>query len=483
MSDTLSKETDKVMASSNGDERENKPGGGSGAHIEDYQPAIDPVPIDPAEQADPKKRNRRPFYIAGGVLLIAAIVGLVYWLYARQFEYTDDAFVDGEIVQISPKISAYVAKVYVRENQFVKKGDLLVELNSDGLTARLENAKSQLHEAQAQRQRSQAQTNLTRKVTSASGVQARSNVETARNNVVESGLLADAKRSEIRQLESAVKTARANRALAQAQIPQAESNLRLAKLEHDRSLSLYQSGSVSRQNLDISQNALERATAELNAARNQVTAADSRIDEAVARVATAQSNYRQSLSRINSTQSEVDESMGRLKDADAAPERIAVDQSQIGTADAGIEKAEASVREAELELSYTKIVAPEDGFVARKNVQEGQLVQPGAALMAISQTDVWIVANFKETQLERMRIGQAVDIKVDAFPGKTFRGRIESFQAGTGSAFSVLPPENASGNFVKVVQRVPVKILFDERPDDAHLLVPGMSVSSRVRVL
>ncbi len=481
MSDTLSKEKDTIMASTNGDARENTLGG-SGAHIEDYQLLVETDPIDPPEQTGPKKRNRRPFYIAGGVLVVAAVAGLVYWVYARQFEYTDDAFVDGEIVQISPKISAYVTKVYVKENQFVKKGDLLVELNSDALTARLENAKSQLHEAQALRQRSQAQTNLTRKVTNASAVQARSNVETARNNVVESGLIAEAKRTEIRQLESAVKTARANRMLAQSQVPHAESNLRLAKLEHDRTLSLFKSGSVSRQSLDIAENALGRATAELNSAQNQVTAAESRIDEAEAKVATAQGNYRQSLSRINSTQSAVDESLGRQKDADAAPERIAVDQSEIGTAEAGIEKAEALVREAELELSYTKILAPEDGFVARKNVQEGQLVQPGAALMAISKTEVWVVANFKETQLERMQTGQTVDIKVDAFPGRTFRGRIESFQAGTGSAFSVLPPENASGNFVKVVQRVPVKILFDEKPDDARLLVPGMSVSSRVRV-
>ena len=482
MSDTLSKETERIEISTNGDRRENGHRNGAAPSDIQFETNVETESVEENEQTEIKQRNRKPFYIAGVVLLVAAVAGTIYWLYARQFEYTDDAFVDGEIVQISPKISAYVAKVYVKENQFVKKGDLLVELNADALTARLENAQSVLHEAQALRQRSQAQTNLTRKITSASTVQARSNVETARNNVAESGLIAEAKRSEIQQAETAVKTARANRSLAQAQVPQAEANLRLAQTEHERSLSLFKSGSVSRQNLDLTENALQRATADLNSARNQVTAAESRIDEAEARVTTAQNNYKQSLSRINSTRSEVDESIGRLHDADAAPERIAVDQSEIGTADAGIEKAEGAVREAELELSHTKIYAPEDGFVARKNVQEGQLVQPGAALMAISQTAVWIVANFKETQIESMRSGQAVDIKVDAFPGRTFRGHIESFQAGTGSAFSVLPPENASGNFVKVVQRVPVKILFDEKPDDAHLLVPGMSVSSRVRV-
>ena len=483
MSDTLNKETERAETSPVAESSVNGHSNGAGHTNVEIESNPDTEASELPAQAETKRRNRKPFYIAGTILLVAAIAGLVYWLYARQFEFTDDAFVDGEIVQISPKISAYVTKVYIKENQFVRKGDLLVELNSDALTARLENAKSQLHAAEAERIRFQAQTNLTRKVTNASTIQARSNVETARNNVAESGLTAEAKRSEIQQAESAVRTGKANRALAEAQVPHAESNLRLAQLEYDRSLSLFTSGTVSRQNLDLADNALQRAKAELTAAQNQVTAAESRIGEAQARVVTAQNNYRQSLSRVNSTQSEVDESIGRLRDADAAPERIAVDQSEIGTAEAGIEKAEAAVREAELELSYTKIFAPEDGFVTRKNVQEGQLVQPGASLMAISQTEIWVVANFKETQLERMRIGQSVDIKVDAFPGRTFRGRIESFQAGTGSAFSLLPPENASGNFVKVVQRVPVKILFEEKPDDVHLLVPGMSVSSRVHVL
>ncbi len=482
MRETSTKENRKVLASTNGDTRENGFDVNEPVFDDDHQLMEEPDIDDAFTETTPRKANKRIYYIASGVLLIAAVAGLFYWLYTRQFVYTDDAFIDGEVVQISPKISAYVARVLVKENQFVKKGDLLVELNAADLEARLENAKSQLHAAQAMRQRSQAQTDLTRKLTSASTVQARSNVETARNNVAESGLMAEAKRSEIVQSESAVKTARANRAQAQAQIPQAESNLRLAQIEHDRNLSLFNSGSVSRQSLDLTENALQRAKAELTSAQNQVMAAESRIEEAEAKVITAQNNYKQSLARIESTRSEADESIGRLKDADAAPERIAVDQSEIGTADAGIEKAEASVREAELELSYTKMYAPGDGFVTRKNVQEGQLVQPGAALMAISQTDVWIVANFKETQLEGMRVGQPVDIRVDAFPGRTFRGKIESFQAGTGSAFSVLPSENASGNFVKVVQRIPVKIIFDEKPEDVHLLVPGMSVQPRVKV-
>lgn len=482
MSETLIKDTGKIIMSTNGDTRESEFDMHETVFGEDHHSAVEPEIADTLAESAQKKRRKRAFYIAGGILLIAAVAFLIYWLYVRQFEYTDDASIDGEVVQISPKISAYVARVLVKENQFVKKGDLLVELNSDDLEARLEQAKSQLRAAQAQRTRAKAQTDLTRTTSYATQFQALSNVKTAKNNVAQSGLTAETKRSEIIQAESAVKTARANLAQARAQIPQAESNLRLAQVEYERSLSLFNSGSVSRQSLDLAENALQRAKAELNAVRNQATAAESRIEEADARVATAQYNYKHSLAQIESSRSEVDESIGRLKGANSAPERIAVDQSEIGTAEAGIQQAEAAVRGAELELSNTKIYAPEDGFVTRKNVQEGQLVQPGAALMAISQTDVWIVANFKETQLEGMRVGQPVDIKVDAFPGRTFRGRIESFQAGTGSAFSVLPSENASGNFVKVVQRVPVKIVFDEKPENVHLLVPGMSVQPRVKV-
>ena len=141
------------------------------------------------------------------------------------------------------------------------------------------------------------------------------------------------------------------------------------------------------------------------------------------------------------------------------------------------------MREAELELSYTRIYAPEDGYVTRKNVEEGQLVSVGTPLMAISQSDeVWVVANFKETQLENMRVGQTAYIKVDAYPNKSFRGKVESLQAGTGSRFSLLPAENATGNYVKVVQRVPVKIVFDEKPPDDLLLAPGMSVEPSVKV-
>lgn len=428
-------------------------------------------------------RRRRRFVIIGGsALLIAILAGFSYWLYARQYESTDDAFIDGDIVQISPKIPAYVKKVLVKSNQFVHKGDLLVELDPTDYEAKLEQAKAQLQAAQSQRDVAKATLDLTSKTSVASRTQAESNLETAKTNVEQTRLAADSKRALIDQSEAAARTAAANLGQVQAQVPQAESNLKLAEDEYKRRLSLFDRGDISQQALDQASNNLQAARSQVNSMEKQVLAARSRVDEANAAVATAKENYRQSLAQIELTRSQVNESNGRLEDAAAAPERVDVSSSQVDAAEAQIAAAETAVHQAELELSYTKIVAPEDGYVTKKNVEEGQLVQTGTPLMAISQSDeIWVVANFKETQLENMKVGQGVDIEVDAFPSKTFHGKVESFQAGTGSRFSMLPAENASGNYVKVVQRVPVKIVFDEQPDKI-LLAPGMSVVPTVKV-
>lgn len=431
----------------------------------------------------PKKSKRIPIFIGAAVFLIAAIAGTIYWFYARQYESTDDAFIDGDIVQISPKIAAYVTKVYVKSNQQVHKGELLVELNTQDYQAKLEQAKAQLRTAETQKNVSRANVDLTRKTTEAVKTQATSNVQTTQNNVRQTKAAADAKQSLIKQAQSAVGTAQANLAQTRATAPQVESNLKLAQIEYNRRQKLYDNGDISKQAFDQAVNALQSAQSQYNAALKQIDAAASRVNEARANVSVAQENYRQSLAQVNLTESQVNESSGRLQDANAAPERIAVSESQIDTSQAGIEQAQVAIRQAELDLTYTKIYAPEDGFITRKTVEEGQFVQTGTLLMALSQSDeIWVTANFKETQLELMRVGQAVELKVDAYPNQKFHGKIESFQAGTGSRFSALPTENATGNYVKVVQRVPVKIVFDEQPDDTHRLAPGMSVEPSVKV-
>jgi membrane fusion protein (multidrug efflux system) len=429
-----------------------------------------------------RRKRRLPLIIIGIVLIVGAIGGLIYWLYARQYESTDDAFIEGNIVQVSPKISANVVKVNVTDNQVVKKGDLLVELDARDFEARLEQAKAQLAQARAQAQAAQANVNLTRRSTNAGVTQAASGVRAARANVAQAQAQAAARRTAISQASAGVQTARANLAQAQAQVDAAQAEANRAEADVRRYQELYAKDEISKQRLDQAVTTAQTAQAQLEAARRRVSAAESQVAEAQASARTAEESYRQSLAQIGGAQAQVGEAIGRLEDANAAPQRVNVSQAQVGTSEAQIAQAEAAVRQAELELSYTKIYAEESGRIARKNVEVGQLVQPGQALMAIVFGDVWVVANFKETQLDRIRVGQPVDVKVDAYSDVRFEGRVDSIQPGTGSRFSVLPPENATGNYVKVVQRVPVKITLNKQPDDNHLLAPGMSVEPKVKV-
>ncbi|PYT01327.1 MAG: secretion protein HlyD [Acidobacteria bacterium] len=456
---------------------------GTGATAESGHTTVEPV--EPELETLPARngKRRRIFMLAGAGVLVLAIVGTLYWIYARQFESTDDAFVEADITQVAPKVAAYVKKIHVSNNQFVHKGDVLIELDPAELQVHLQQARAQLEQAKSQRQVAAATVDLTEKTSSAGQQTAQSNVESARQNVEQQRLASQARQSQISQASAALKTARASLGQTQAQVPSARSTVQLAQVEYDRRQNLFSRGDISHENLDQAQNRLQTAKAQLNEAEQSVIAAQSRVNEAEANVRTAQETFRQSVAQVGLTQSQVGESQGRLQDASAAPERVEVSQTQVGAAEATIQAAEAEVAQAELELSYAQITAPEDGFVTRKTVEEGQLVQVGTPLMAISQSDdVWVIANFKETQLEFMQPGQKVAIEVDAFPSEDFEGHVESLQAGTGSRFSVLPAENATGNFVKVVQRVPVKIVFDEPADKVKRLVPGMSVEPSVKV-
>jgi membrane fusion protein (multidrug efflux system) len=201
-----------------------------------------------------------------------------------------------------------------------------------------------------------------------------------------------------------------------------------------------------------------------------------------AQVAQEQSKLAAAKSGLAQAQAGLAQARGVEQMAQTAPQQIVNAEAQVKTAQAGVAQAQAALEVARQQLAYTKIVAPVSGRITRKSVQLGQVVDVGRNLLAIVPPDVWVTANFKETQLTRMHVGQAVRLRVDMYPGQTFQGRIESFQSGTGARFSLLPPENATGNYVKVVQRVPVKIVFDDEPGAKQLLAPGMSVVPRVKV-
>jgi membrane fusion protein, multidrug efflux system len=456
-----------------------------------------PGPDIPEEEAGPllhegpggAEVRRRPLYrrpllmLVAGLLLVAALVfGLRYWAYARTHESTDDAFIDGTIVQVSPKVTGYVAKLYVKENQVVKEGELIAELDARDFEARLAAARASLAAGAARQREAQAGVALSRATSQAGVQQARSVVRQAQTGVETARAAASAERSRIGQASSAVATAQANAAQAQAQVAAAEAEATRANADVQRYQELFSRDEVSRQRLDQAVATAQTAAANLEAARRRVAAAEAQVAEARSAESAAAENARRASTQIGGAQAGVGEALGRLAQAGTGQQQVVVSQAQAETAGATIEQLRAAVEQAELELSYTKIYAPGPGRITRKAIEEGTLVQPGQPLMAVVSGDVWVTANFKETQLNDIKIGQTVEVTVDAYPGHVFKAHIESIQAGTGSRFSMIPPENATGNYVKVVQRVPVKIVFDEPPDQNRMLAPGMSVTPEVKI-
>lgn len=446
------------------------------------------TPQESKAEAEASKETR-PFYkrpailVAASVaLVIAAIIGMHYWLYARAHESTDDAFIDGHIIQISPKVSAYVAKVYVTDNQQVKAGDLIVELDARDYEARLQQAKAALEAGLAKQNEAQTNVSLTRATGAASVQQAAATVRQARSGVESSRAGAASSQSRASQAASAVSTAQANLEQARSQVLAAEAEATRANADVDRYQVLFSKDEVSKQQLDRAVAGARTASAQLDSARQKVVATQAQVNEARSSEAAAVGTAQQSRTQIIGAQAGVSEALGRLAQARTAPQQVAVSQAQSQTAGANTAQLQAEVEQAELELSYTKIYAPAAGRVTTKSVEAGALVQIGQPLLAIVPGEVWVTANFKENQIGRMKAGQPVDISVDAYPDKTFKGHVDSIQAGTGAQFSLIPAENATGNYVKVVQRVPVKIVFDEQPDPKHMLAPGMSVLPEVAV-
>jgi membrane fusion protein (multidrug efflux system) len=340
-----------------------------------------------------------------------------------------------------------------------------------------------LQAAVAKQQAAQSSVALMR-VTSDAGIQqATANVELAKSALQTSHAQVATMRSQLEQARAQVETARANVAQAQAQIVAAEAEVARTEADIKRVQELYKSDQiVSRQSLDHATTDTRVAAAQLEAAHKKASAAEAQVAEARAAQQTAVANLHYIESQVLQAQARLGEAMGRLAAANAAPHQMSVSQAQAANAAAEIAQARAAVERAELDLASTRITAPESGRVTRKVVEAGAYVQIGQTLLTIIPSDVWVVANFMETQLANMRVGQPVEITVDAYPDQVFGGHVDSIQAGTGARFSLLPPENATGNFVKVVQRVPVKIVFGAPLPADFLLSPGMSVVPVVRV-
>ncbi|HEY3817771.1 MAG TPA: HlyD family secretion protein [Polyangiaceae bacterium] len=391
----------------------------------------------PAVAAPAKKNKARPYLILGALVGLAlAIYGGITW-YSRGKENTDDAQVDADIVTVSTRVSGPVLKVYVHSNQQVTKGQPLVDIDPADYAARAKQAEAELAAAQAQARAADAQVGIV-EATSKGGLSvARAQLSGSATSVA--GADAD------------VAAAQAALARSQAQADQADTDLARAE-------SLLKDQAIPR--------------AQVDTARSNAQAAHAAVAQAQAQIAAAKDMKRTAQTRIA-------ESAARVEQSAPVDAQLASARAQADLAHAREQSAEAALALAKLQLSYTHITAPTDGMLSRLAVQEGQLVQAGQQVISVVPNTTYVTANFKETQVGQMRVGQRAEIKVDAYPGRTFEGKVNSTSPGTGARFSLLPPDNASGNFVKVVQRVPVTITWVNVPADVKLSA-GMSTDVTV---
>ncbi len=403
-------------------------------------------PAAARETPQPQKSSRAKFVV---LLLLLIVAGAAYatWLHYQDRVTTDDATVDGHVTSIAPKISGTVAEVLVRDNQAVKAGQVLVRVDPRDYQAKVDLAKAGVLQAENQ-------------ANSAREVVPWTNATTQSNVAVAQAELANAQADLDRARISAEQAAGSDLAYAQANIQARQASNDRAQADLVRMKPLMEKAEISKLQYDGYVAAARVAESELQAAREKLASAQK---EAAIRQAA-----------LGSSESRVAQAKAQVQTSVANRRQVPIRTSDAGTASAAVAAARANLETAELLLSYTTITAPIDGVVTRKSVETGQTVAPGQSLMAIIPlNDVWVTANFKETQLAHVRPGQRAEISVDMY-GKAVSGHVDSIAGATGSRLSLLPPENATGNFVKVVQRIPVKILVD--PQSPMVLRPGMNV-------
>ena len=394
---------------------------------------------EPTDVPQPKSRRR---FIIIGVVALLVVGALLFWWHSTFYEDTDDAQVNGHLVQISSRIVGHAIKVNVDENQYVEAGTVLAELDPKDFETTVQQDEADLAAAEA-------------------------NFEAARVNVpvihINTGSTLVSAGADVSGANASIAQAEKQLEAAKAAVEVAQANNTKAQLDLTRYTPLVEKDVISKQQYDAAVASANADKASVAQAEAQLQAAQDAVRIARDRAAQAQASY---------------------KFAETAPQQVAIQKAKADQAAGQVDEARAALDQAKLNLSYTKIYAPVAGIVTRKSLEVGQNVSVGQNLMTlVSLDDIWITANFKETQLDHMRAGQHVLITVDAYGGRKYDGKITQIGGATGSVLSLFPPENATGNYVKVVQRVPVRIdLVDPKQNSDHLLRPGLSVEPKVRV-
>jgi membrane fusion protein (multidrug efflux system) len=372
------------------------------------------------------------------MIAVLLVAGVLLWRYFGSYESTDDAQIDGHVNSVSARVSGHVVKLNVEDNQYVEKDSVLVEVDPADYKVAVARARAEYADAQAQAAAADINVPLTSVSTSSQVAGTQAGVANAKAGIA---------------------GARQQLVAAQAQVAEAEANNVKAQNDLVRYKQLIDKQEISQQQYDQAVAAAKASAASLEAARATADAAAAQVEQAQGKLLQASAD---------------------LRTAQTAPQTVQVTRSRALSALANADRKKAELQQAELNLQYTKIVAPVSGVVSNRTVEVGQNVQPGQEMMKIIPLeDIWVTANFKETQLRKMRPGLKADIAVDA-NGKTYRGHLDSIAGASGARFSLLPPENATGNYVKVVQRIPVKIVFEPGETKGHELRPGMSVVPKV---
>ena len=408
----------------------------------------------PLEEEAPKaslNSKVRRLVLLGGTVLVAAVAGLFFYFHDR--ESTDDAQVDGHITPVASKIYGRVAEVLVQDNEQVKAGQVLVKIDPRDYQASLDQAKAALALAESEAQ--------------SAGV----DVPRTRENVASGTSSADAQQAaaeaDLERAQATYDQARtADLAWARANVDKSRANAQLAQADLARYTPLLEKGEISKQQYDAAKANADATASALKADQERLAQAERSVDITRAQSNAAKARIDQARATVSSAHAEV--MQVKMRSADA--------QAKL----AKVQQARAALEAAQLNLSYTEIVAPVAGVSTHKQVEAGQIVQAGQGLLVVVPLqDVWVTANFKETQLKNMKPGQKAVVKVDTY-GKTFPGHVDSIAGATGAVLSLLPPENATGNYVKVVQRIPVKIVLDPIPPEKAILRPGMNVDATV---
>lgn len=399
--------------------------------------------LTPSQAAPPKKKAARKAYtLLGGLTAAALGIYFVHGYLTKDEVGTDDAQVDADIVPLTGRVGGVIAHLKVKDNQRVEAGAVLAELDDADFRAKVMAAQADLDAATAQAEAADAQVDIV-KSTSAGGL------SSAKAQLQGTG-------ASVRSAAAQVDAAAASLARAKAELAKTEADLARAKTLHN-------AGAVSGQSLEAAQTARDAAAAAVDASAANLAAAKDQRTGAEARVA---------------------EAAGRVQQSTPVERQIAAATAAAKLAHARVDGATAALELAKLQLGYTKITAPVSGFVSKLAVREGQMIAAGTTLAMVVPATTYVVANFKETQIERIRPGDLVDIDIDAFDG-TLHGKVESIAAGTGARFSLMPPDNATGNFVKVVQRVPVKIVWTDDASEASqrsALHAGLSAEVKVHL-